>query len=63
MMNRLLKRAGYVALALMPVVAMAGEAFTGKIKKAPLNIPAITMFFAFVCSRNCFRIEKCSPNE
>lgn len=48
MMNRLLKRAGYVALALMPVVAMAGEAFTGEVKKAPLNIPAITMFFAFV---------------
>ncbi len=48
MMNRLLKRAGYVALALMPVVAMAGEAFTGEVKRAPLNIPAITMFFAFV---------------
>ncbi len=48
-MNRWLKYAGYAALALAPVAAFAaGDALQGEVKKAPLNVSAIVMFFAFV---------------
>ncbi|MCK6435611.1 cation acetate symporter [Rivihabitans pingtungensis] len=48
-MNRWLKYAGYAALALAPVAAFAaGDALQGEVKKAPLNVSAIIMFFAFV---------------
>ena len=48
MSKKWLTALGGAALALLPYAAMAAGAIEGEVKKAPINIPAIVMFFLFV---------------
>ena len=48
MSKKWLTALGGAALALLPYAAMATGAIEGEVKKAPINIPAIVMFFLFV---------------
>ncbi|MCG9063534.1 cation acetate symporter [Laribacter hongkongensis] len=48
MSKKWLTALGGAALALLPYAAIAAGAIEGEVKKAPINIPAIVMFFLFV---------------